>query len=310
MRAVTISRFGGPAVLEVTELPDPEPGPRQTRVRVAAATVNPTDTLLRAGGRPGLEGVPGPHIPGMELAGVVDKAGPGSMWRRGDEVMAIAVPVPPLGGAQAELVVVPDASAARIPEGASMAEAATLPMNGLTVRLALDELALAPGQALAVTGAAGAVGGYAIELGKVEGLRVIADAAPKDEELVRGLGADMVLPRGEGLPATVREVVPDGVDGLIDAALMGEPALVAVRDGGKFAVVRAFDGRTERGITIHHVLVRNYARNQAALEALGRLAGEGKLTLRVAETLPAERVVEAHRKLEAGGVRGRLVLTF
>ncbi|MGH9104185.1 MAG: NADP-dependent oxidoreductase [Acidimicrobiales bacterium] len=310
MRAVAIPRFGPAEVLTVAELPEPEPGEGQVRVRVAAATVNPTDLGLRAGLRAAQLRTPPPYVPGMELAGVVDAVGPGVEWRSGERVMAIVLPTGPGGGAQAEMVVVPGESVARIPDGASMEAAATLPMNGLTVRRALDLLALSPGQSLAVTGAAGAVGGYAIELGVAAGLRVIAVASPSDEELLERLGADVVLPRGDDAAERVRQVVPDGVDGLIDAALIGAPILPAIRDGGGLIAVRPFQGETERGIEIQLVLVAEYARNQAALEGLRQLASQGKLTLRVAETFPPERAAEAHRRLEAGGVRGRLVILF
>jgi NADPH:quinone reductase-like Zn-dependent oxidoreductase len=311
MRAVTFSRFGGPEVLEVSELPEREPGPGQVRIRVAAATVNPTDLGFRSGRQSGqLSGLEPPYIPGMELAGVVDAAGPGSRWRPGERVMAIVIPRRPEGGAMAESVVVPDESVAPVPEGTSLEEAATLPMNGLTVRQALDLLGLKPSDTLAVTGAAGAVGGYAVELGVAEGLRVIAVASPNDEPLLRKLGAEAVVPRGDDAAQRIRDLVPAGVDGLIDAAVIGPPILPAIRDGGGLAVVRGFNGETERGITVHQVRVGEYARKQAALDRLGQLVAEGKLTLRVAETFPPERAAEAHKRLEAGGVRGRLVVTF
>jgi NADPH:quinone reductase-like Zn-dependent oxidoreductase len=311
MRAVTFSRFGGPEVLEVRDLPEPVPGPGQVRIRVAAATVNPTDIGFRSGRQAAHIGdLQPPYIPGMEAAGVVDAVGPGSAWRPGERVMAIVVPRRPEGGAMAESIVVPSASVARIPEGVSFEAAATLPMNGLTVRQALDLLQLKPGDMLAVTGAAGAVGGYAIQLGKVEGLRVIAVASPRDEPLLKDLGADVVVPRGDDAAARIREIVPPGVDGVIDAALLHTAILPAIRDGGGLAAVRPFEGEPERGITIHRVGVTAYAENQEALADLARLVAEGKLTLRVAETFPPERVAEAHRKLEAGGVRGRLVVVF
>jgi NADPH:quinone reductase len=213
-------------------------------------------------------------------------------------------------GAYAELLVVPAESVTRVPAGATDAEAATLPMNGLTTRQALDVLNLAPGQTLAVTGAAGAVGGYAVQLGKAEGLRVIADAAARDEPLVKNLGADVVVARGPDFAARVREVLPEGADGLIDAALLNELAIPAVRDGGGMATVRGFTGAPERGISFHPVLVRNYAREHDKLDRLRQQAEAGQVTLRVARTLPAENAAEAHRALEAGGTRGRLVLEF
>ncbi len=312
MRAVGLHHYGGPEVLEVLELTAPEPGEGEVRVRVAAATVNPTDVGLRTGAfADRYAELPPPWIPGMELAGEIDAVGPGSDWAIGQAVVAIVLPARALGGAQAEQVVVPAVSVAEAPAGASIEQAATLPMNGLTVRLALDRLALAPGATLAVTGSAGAVGGYAIELGKREGLTVIADAAPADEVLVRGLGADVVVPRGElATAAAIREAFPDGVDAVIDAALLGPPILPALRDGGQLIAVRPFAGESERAIAIKLVLVNDYATNQEALRELSRQAGEGELTLRVAETFAPERAADAHRALEAGGVRGRLVITF
>jgi NADPH:quinone reductase-like Zn-dependent oxidoreductase len=311
MRAVGITRFGGPEVLEAVELPEPHPGEGEVRIRVAAGAVNPTDTGLRAGRRAdALADIPPPHIPGMELAGVVDEVGPGASWRPGDRVMAIVLPTRRAGGAQAELVVVPADSVAPVPEGSSLEEAATLPMNGLTAQRAIDLLALTKGQTIGVTGSAGAVGGYVIQLAVSEGLRVIGDAGPKDEALVKQLGADVIVPRGEGSAEAMREASGGGVDGLVDTALMGPKILPAIRDGGKLACVRPFGGDSERGIDVLQVQVSEYAHNQAALERLGRLVGEGKLTLRVARSFPPERAAEAHRQLEAGGTRGRLLIVF
>ena len=315
MRAVTFSRFGGPEVLEVSVLPEPRPGPGEVRIRVAAATVNPTDISFRIGRQHTIAqlaemGVRPPFIPGMELAGVVDAVGEGTSWRSGDRVMAIVNPRRPGGGAQAELVVVPAASVARVPEKSTLEAAATLPMNGLTVRLALDRLALEPGQTLGVTGAAGAVGGYAVELGVSDGLRVIAVAAPQDEALVKGFGAEKLVPRGDTAIRALREAAPGGVDGLIDAAVLDGAVLPAIRDGGKLATVRGFAGPSERGIAIEPVRVMSYLENHGALDRLGRLVADGRLTLRVGETFPPELTADAQRKLAAGGTRGRMVIVF
>lgn len=311
MRALTFSTFGGPEVLEVKELPDREPGPGQVRIRVAAATVNPTDTGFRRGGQAAALGdLKPPYIPGMEFAGTVDKAGQGSEWKPGDRVMAIVVPRRPEGGAMQETIVVPSKSVARAPEGTTFEQAATLPMNGLTVQLALDSLALKPGETLAVTGAAGAVGGYAVELGVAAGLKVIAVASPADEALLKKMGASAFVPRGDDAVAGIRALAPGGVDGIVDAAVIGEPILPAIKDGGGMAVVRGWQGETQRGITVHPVQVSRYVENQEALANLGKLVEQGKLTLRVQETFPPERAAEAHRKMEAGGIRGRLVVTF
>lgn len=186
MRAVAVTAFGGPEVLQVISLPAPEAAPGQIRIRVTAAAVNPADAFLRNGGAaPRLRGIPPPYVPGWEAAGVVDQVGEGTRTdlRPGDHAMAIVIPRG-THGAYAEQVAVPAGSAARAPAGASDAEAATLPMTGLTARLALDLLGLRPGQTVAVTGAAGTVGGYAVQLAKAGGLHVIADASPADRHLV------------------------------------------------------------------------------------------------------------------------------
>jgi NADPH2:quinone reductase len=311
MRAVGFGEFGGPEVLRIISRPVPEPGPGQVRVRVAAAAVNPTDLAFRSGAHRSMPaGVEPPYTPGMDLAGVVDVAGDGGGWLPGERVMAAVSPWVPGGGAQAEFVLVDSSALTRIPEAISLQAAATLPMNALTVRAALDQLALRPGQSLAITGAAGIVGGYAIQLGRAEGLRIIADAAAADADLVGGLGAHVVVPRGPDVAAAIRRAVPDGVDALLDAAVMGAPVLPAVRDGGQLMAVRPFAGETEREITVSLVLVFHHLHEADRLARLAELAARRTLTLRVADVLPADHAAQAHRRMAAGGVRGRLVLTF
>jgi NADPH:quinone reductase-like Zn-dependent oxidoreductase len=312
MKAIGMIEFGGPEMLQVVDIPDPEAGPGEMRIRVHAAAVNPTDTGLRSGARAAMmKDIPPPYVPGMDAAGVLEQIGAGvsTDLQVGDDVMAIVVPSGS-HGAYSERIVVPAESVARTPAGSSYAEAASLPMNALTTRLALDVLALEPGQTLAVTGAAGAVGGYAVQLGRAEGLRVIADASEADEQLVKNLGADIVVRRGPEFADRVRGAIPEGVDGVIDGALLNELVVPAVRDGGRVATVRGFQREEERGITFHPVFVRNYAREQAKLDRLRQQVEDGEVTLRVARTYPAEQAVEAHRILEAGGTRGRLILEF
>lgn len=169
-------------------------------------------------------------------------------------------------------------------------------------------LALQPGQTLAVTGAAGCYGGYVVQLAKADGLRVIADASKADEALVKELGADVVLRRGDDFAQRVRTIEPGGVDALADGSVQNEKVIGAVKDGGGFATVRAWKGPSERGITIHPVWVREYRKEQAKLDQLRQLVERGAVTLRVAATYPAEQAAEAHRRLEAGGTRGRFVI--
>jgi NADPH:quinone reductase len=215
------------------------------------------------------------------------------------------------GGAQAQLLVVPVASVVAIPEGAGLEQAATLPMNGLTAMLGLDELALSAGDTLAVSGGAGLLGSYVIGLGRERGLRVIADAQPRDEELVRGFGADTVIPRSSDFSRAVRDVVPDGVAAVYDTALLNGAASGAIRDGGGLVVVRGWDGsEPERGIRIVAVMVAKALQRTDWLEDLRTLASDGRLALRVAGTYGPEHAAEAHRAMEAGGLRGRALIVF
>ena len=314
MKAIGLNDFGGPEVLKVVDVPEITEVPRGwILIKVLAATVNPVDIAVRSGFRATVTKAsnPPPYVPGFDLAGVVEKIGDGTETdvAVGDDVAAI---VQPIGarGAYAEYVLAPAKSTVKAPTGSSYAEAATLPMNSLTARLALRYLGLSAGDTVAITGAAGAVGGYAIQLAKNDGLRVIADASEADEHLVKDLGADVVVRRGADFAAQVRAVIPDGVPGLIDAADQGDVVLPAVSDGGHFSMLRGFADKGERGITYHPCFVPNIARDHDALAELRDLADAGRLSLRVASTLPAERAAEAHRILAAGGVRGRLVLTF
>ncbi|HEX5261123.1 MAG TPA: NADP-dependent oxidoreductase [Gaiellales bacterium] len=309
MRAVTIPRPGGPEVLEVADRPVREPGADEVRVAVRAAAVNPTDTGLRA---TGAEGLGPPWVPGMDFAGVVESVGPGvEQLEVGDRVMGAVTPRRPEGGAQAELVLAPAASVVGMPDGATFAEASTLPMNGLTAELGLDMLGLAAGQSLAVSGGAGLLASYVIALVRARGLEVVADAKPKDEELVRSFGSDAVLPRGDGFVAAARERYPDGVDGLYDTASLCGTVLGAIRDGGGIAVVRGWDDSpVERGIQVHAVRVATVLERTDWLRELQEMASDGRIALRVAAELPPEQAAAAHLLMGAGGLRGRAVIVF
>ncbi|GAA2912998.1 NADP-dependent oxidoreductase [Streptomyces erythrogriseus] len=258
-------------MLQPLAVPVPHAGPGEVRLRVHAAAVSPTDILLRAG-LLRHSGMQLPYCPGQDAAGVVDEVGPGvAGLAPGDRVMAMVMPTSAAGGAFREHIVLPAVRVAHSPSGTSHEEAAALPMNGLTARLGLDLMDLAAGQLLAVTGAAGAVGGYLVELAKADGLRGVADAA--------------VL--GTGALGAVR-------DGGQVAAFRGTEVYGALR----------------RGLVAHAVYVPDYVGDRAELYDLRQLAERGELSLRVARILPAAEAAHAHRLMEAVGLRGRVVLTF
>ncbi|MGO1899194.1 MAG: NADP-dependent oxidoreductase [Brevibacterium yomogidense] len=310
MKAIAYTEPGGPDVLEVMELPDPVPGPGEVVIRVRAAAVSPTDTMRRVGMRD-VAGAEPPYVVGMDAAGMIESIGSDTDTdlEIGDAVMAIVVPNGS-HGAYSEKIAVPVESVARIPDGASLIEASTLPMNGLTARLALDKLNLPAGSTIAVTGAAGAFGGYSVQLAKADGHTVVADASEADEELVASLGADVVLRRGEGFAAAVREKFPEGVDGMIDGSVQLDEIVPAAKDGATIVTIRGDKGERERGVKFWSIVVSKYAKNPEALDTLRQQAEDGVVTLRVADALPMDQAAEAHRRLEAGGVRGRIVLEF
>ncbi|WP_089104953.1 NADP-dependent oxidoreductase [Streptomyces hyaluromycini] len=294
MRAAVVNRFGGPEAVEVVETERPEPGPRQVRIKVAAAALNPADAGVRAG----FFGGAGKRIGlGWDVAGTVDAAGAATAWGVGDQVVALDPGMVRPLGTHAEYVVVEADAVASAPATVDAVHAATLPLNGLTAVQALDLLELAEGQSLLVTGAAGAVGGFAVQLATHRGVSVTALAREADEELVRTLGAAHFTAGG---------VEAGSFDAVLDAAALGAAALEWVRDGGRYVGVRpGAEPAPVRGIRTTAVAV---TADGARLAELAGLVDEGVLTLRVAETFPLEEAAKAHARLAEGGVRGRLVL--
>ena len=312
MRAVGLITHGGPEVLQIVDVPEVHAGPGQVRLRVHAAAVNPTDTMARNGSRAEQQKAdPPPYIPGMDAAGIVDEVGDGVTTgvKVGDMVMAMVCPTAS-HGAYREQIVLDQRAVVPAPAGTTHVQACSLPMNGLTARQSLDLLNLSPGQVLAVTGAAGAYGGYVIQLAKSEGLTVIADASDADRELVSSLGADIVVARGKDVATRFHEHYPDGVDGLADGAVLNEAVIPAVKDRGAYTSVRHFMGEPQRDISFTATSVRSYDGEYEKLDTLRQQAEAGILTLRIADSMPAAEASEAHRRLEAGGTRGRLVLEF
>jgi len=221
------------------------------------------------------------------------------------------VPQPWMGvGSFAERMAVPAALLAPLPEALAFPQASTLPACGLTARLLVEAAAVREGDVVLVTGAAGMVGGFALQLASARGARVVAAVRARDAGEARRLGAEAVVDTGTGLQAAVRGQWPGGVDACLDTAGLGSGALGCVRDGGAFVtsvttVPGALPGAA-RGIAPQTVAVQPDA--AATAELAGR-AARGELSLRVAETLPLERFRDAFTRLERGGLYGKIVLT-
>ncbi|MGW3425249.1 NADP-dependent oxidoreductase [Streptomyces phaeochromogenes] len=299
MRAAVVSAFGGPEAVEVVETDVPEPAARQVRIKVAAAALNPVDAEVRAGAfGAGGAGEGGRLGFGWDVAGTVDAVGAEAAdWTVGDEVVALHEGLFKSLGTHADYVVVAAGAVAKAPASVDAVHAAALPLNALTAAQALDLLDLRPGQSLLVTGAAGAVGGYAIQLAARRGVSVTALAREADEELVRSLGADRF---------TAGAVGAGSVDAVLDAAVLGGDALEWVRDGGVYVgVIPGASPASVRGVRVGTVEVVG---DGALLAELVGLVDSGVLTARVAGTLPLAEVAKAHAWLGEGGVRGRVVL--
>ena len=174
----------------------------------------------------------------------------------------------------------------------------------------MDLLNLIPGQAIAVTGGPGAYGGYVIQLAKCDGLIVIADSSDSDESLLRDLGVDIIISREKSFTDQIREHFPDGVDGLADGALLNEKAIEAVKDGGSFTSIRGFKGLPQRDIKFSATWVTAYNCDYEKLDKIRQQVDDGMVTLRVADTVSPENAAEAHKRLEGGGTRGRMVIKW
>lgn len=297
MKAVRFSRFGGPEVLEIVDLPDPMPGPGQVRIAVRAAGVNPSDWKKRQG----LMDEELPQTLGYEAAGVVDELGAGvDDVSVGDPVFGFSEQ----GAAQAGLAVL--SHYAPVPPSLDFAGAAALPAAVETATRALDQLGVAAGGTLLVNGASGSVGSAAVQLAVARGARVIGTASPANHDYLRRLGAEPVA-YGDGLTERVRALAPDGVDRALDIAGSGVlPELVALAGGTEHVVTLAdFAGAQAHGVLFSR---GDTGRAVHALAGIGALIEAGRFALPVATTYPLTEVAAAHRAGESGAVRGKLVL--
>ncbi|MFJ4669358.1 NADP-dependent oxidoreductase [Kitasatospora purpeofusca] len=304
MKAIAIHRYGGPEVVEYTDLPDPKVGPDSVLVQVRAAGVNPVDWKVRDGRLDGLLDAHFPLVMGWDAAGVVRAVGGGvTEFAPGDEVYGYVRKDTVEHGTYAELVAAPVRTLARKPAALDWAQAGGLPLAGLTALQSLRAVGAGPGDTVLVHAAAGGVGHLAVQIARALGARVIGTAGERNHDYLRELGAEPVR-YGEGLAERVRALAPEGVDAALDlvggdavevsAGLVADPARIAsVADFG----VKALGGR--------YVWVRPDA---AGLAELAALADEGRLTVTVASTFPLAQAASAQALSAEGRTRGKIVL--
>ncbi|MEU1289181.1 NADP-dependent oxidoreductase [Kitasatospora sp. NPDC005856] len=304
MKAIAINRYGGPEVVEYTDLPDPKVGPDSVLVEVRAAGVNPVDWKVRDGALDGILDVHFPLVMGWDLAGVVRAVGGAvTEFAPGDEVYGYVRKDAVEHGTYAELVSAPVRTLARKPGALDWAQCGGLPLAGLTALQALRALRLAEGETVLVHAAAGGVGHLAVQLARAFGARVIGTAAERNHDFLRGLGAEPVA-YGEGLADRVRALAPDGVDAALDLVGHGAVQVSAglVADPGRIASVADFGVKAIGG---RYVWVRPDAADLAELAAL---AGDGRLTVTVASTFPLAQAASAQALSAEGRTRGKIVL--
>jgi NADPH:quinone reductase-like Zn-dependent oxidoreductase len=304
MRAIVVRRFGGPEVLEAVDVPVPEPGPGQVRVQVTAAAVNPVDLATRAGILTTAGVIPPREVLGLgwDVAGVVDAVGEPAGFRVGDAVLGLRDRIAAPLGAYAEQIVLDASAVAPAPAGVSPVEAA----NPAAQRT--DGRPGARPRRNHRDAAGHRRGGGGRRACRRPRARPEAERRRRRVRSRRsrrpGIRCGRFVPRGPDLADRVRALVPGGVDAVLDTALLGLDALDAVRGGGEFVAFAAGAAPISlRGIRVRHVWIR------ADGERLAGLAAAGTLRPRVAGVLPLSRAAEAHERLAAGGLRGRLVLT-
>ncbi|MEV4550103.1 NAD(P)H-binding protein [Nonomuraea wenchangensis] len=303
MRAARLHAYGDPSVIRHDELPIPAPGPGEVLIKVAGTSFNPSEVGLRSGllaaAVPEWAGLRLPYTLGWDVAGTVVETGPGVAWpRAGDEVIGRLD-----GGAAASYALAPARVLARAPGGVPLADAAAIPVAGLTAWQAVHEHArIGPGQRVLVNGAGGGVGGFAVQLAKLAGAFVIATAgSARSAARARAHGADEVVDHRT-------DPLPGGLDVLLNLVPLDPDAGAGltrlVRPGGVL-VSATVPVEASPGVTA----IRFVARNDAAhLAVVAALAEEGGLAVDVAERLPLTELAAVHHRAESGGATGGKII--
>lgn len=315
MKAMAIDRFGGPEVLHMAEVPTPAPAPGEVLIRIAATSVNPVEWKIREGMLEALFPHHFPLILGWDAAGTVAALGEGvDCFQVGQPVYAYCRKPEIQWGTYAEYVAMSAQAVAPKPGGLSFADAATLPLVGLTSWQALFDVGdLRAGEWVLIHAAAGGTGSMAVQLAKWAGAHVIATAGAANHDYVRGLGADHVIDYGaEDFVRAVEQIVPGGGVDMAYANVGGDVlprSLAATRQGGRLvSIVNTPDADQAQARNVaasfHFVTP-----NGRELRQLAALVECGRLRPPPVEALPLEQAAEAQERSRQGHVKGKLVLT-
>jgi NADPH:quinone reductase-like Zn-dependent oxidoreductase len=313
MQAVYFEAFGDADVLQLGELPRPVPAPHQVLVQVAAAGVNPADRRIRAGEHQGIFKSSFPVISGWDVSGkIVELGSDVSGWQVGDEVVGLGFTLTPHFGSYSEFMPIDSTAVARKPSTLSFVEGASVPLVALTAWQSLTEIAkVKTGQSVFISAGAGGLGSMAIILAKHLGCKVYTTTRGANFDYVRGLGAyhpiDYTTAR---YVDEVKLLEPDGVDVVLELVDDGYDAVRVCRSGGTVVLMNDnppdMPEISERGI---HAQWIHHRADGAMLQSLIDLFGNNTLKLPPIETLPLSAAVKAHRKIESGRTKGKIVLS-
>jgi len=284
MKAARIHRHGGPGVITIEDIARPVPGPGEVLVEVAATSFNPTETALRSGVLNEITPVSLPQTLGWDVAGTIVELGEGVRTHAiGNRVVGW------IDGAAAEFAVAEATMVVKAPRTLPLADAAALPLAGLTAWQALETAGLRAGERILVNGAGGAIGGFAVQLAKRQGAYVIATASPRSRDAVKRQGADEIVDYTVA-PLPAADVVLN---------LVGRPDPMLGKLGSRIVTAAApVEGGT-------HIVARN---DPAQLAALVSLVDSGALTVDVSERRSLDELGEVHRRSEAGDIRGKVIV--
>lgn len=302
MKVAYVSNPGAPDVLQVREIPTPVPGRGQVRVRARASGVQPFDLAVREGWRPPYASGDLSRVPGNEFAGVIDEVGDAvEGWTSGMEVLGFN-----LLGCYAEYVVVGGDQIVSKPASMSWEVAGGFTAGAQTAEMTWEEVGPRAGEAALIHGAAGNVGGFAVQLARLRGARVIGTARPEHHAYLRALGAEPVDYRTD-LIDSVRSLAPQGVDVVLDCAGRGalEATVELVKDLTRTRTLYEHEEGPRVGVA-----TVSGQRSAARLARLVALYDDGRLSSLIRSVYPLGRAADAHRELSTGHGRGKIVITI
>lgn len=324
MRAMVIDGLGGADLFRMADLPVPQPGPGNVLVRIACASVNPADWKTREGMLDRYISYHFPFVLGFDLAGTIAAVGEGvSGFGVGDRVFGTSLVGQGVDGSYAEYAVTSPFLLQPLPPELSFAEGAALPTAGSTAYGAIvDSGGLTAGQSVLINGGAGGVGSLGIQIARALGSRVAATCSPGNAAFVQELGADIAIDYRAGhdaVAAAVRAWEPDGVHLVIDAVGRGSLVDIApklVRRGGLYIEIETLfpeaSAETRRAAEQAGISIRSNMAEKSRLSdhlaGLATMVADGRVRIPPLSIMPLGAVGEAHRLVEAGHVRGKIVL--